>query len=268
MQNVFLHNEVYQKIKTDGFYIGSLLTDKEVKQLRSSYIELKNKLGHTFGKNFWPSGRYPDPEIRNFAKDAIEKVVPKALEKYIDTNNTRLIGGTFLIKPPSLKSALSPHQDSSHVDERRTFSVYAWIPLQNVNRWNGCFHYLPESHTWGIDQRSLNVNWPLKDKVEAMSKMMKPLKMKMGEVLFFHSALIHSSPPNYTFKTRVAINYYLHPKDHPFLHFYEDEKTPTGKVEMFEVNPSYFYDEDFEKRPSAKYKQLDIIEKSPFKIHL
>ncbi|MEZ5009089.1 MAG: phytanoyl-CoA dioxygenase family protein [Chitinophagales bacterium] len=157
---------------------------------------------------------------------------------------------------------MSPHQDSSHVDERKTFSVYAWIPLQNVNKWNVVFIiYLKVIHGVFISGL-LNVEWPLKDKVKELSKMMEPLKMKKGEVLFFHSALIHSSPPNYTFKTRVAINYYLHPKDHPFLHFYEDKETPEGKVEMFEVTPEYFYNEDFERRPSEKYPLIEVIDKT------
>lgn len=262
---MFLNNAIHEKIEQDGFYIGGLLNPQQIEQLLQSFQQLKQKVGHSLGKDFWPSGRYPDPEIRNFAKDAIESLVPTALEQYIDKEKTRLIGGTFLIKPPSRKSALSPHQDSSHVDERNDFSVYAWIPLQNVNKWNGCFHYLPGSHTWGIHQRSLNVEWPLKDKIKELSKMMQPIKMKKGEVLFFHSALIHSSPPNYSFRTRVAINYYLHPKSSPFLHFFEDEQTPKDKVEMFEVTPAYYYDEDFEKRPNDKYPLIEILPKSKIK---
>lgn len=262
---MFKEKRILDLISSRGYYIAPLLENIELNSLNTSFKQLNKLAKESINNQFWPSGRHPDSEIRNFAKNAIEKIVPNKLKTLVNEEDVEFIGGTYLVKPPSRKSILGPHQDSSHVDERNEFSVYAWIPLQNVNRWNGCFHYLPGSHQWGIHQRSLNVEWSLKDKLHILQKNMKPIPMKAGDVLFFHSALIHSSPANYTFKSRIAVNYYLHPKKSPFCHFYEDEDTPEGKVEMYSVTPEFFYNEDFQSRPDkSKYSLIDIIEKSPF----
>lgn len=259
----FRDSQIEQEITEKGFFKTPLLDKNDIKTLKDSYKQLYKKAAQSIHKEFWPSGRHPNAEVRNFAKDSIEKIVPIKLKTLIKEETTTLIGGTFLVKPPSKRSMLSPHQDSSHVDERFGFSVYVWIPLQNVNRWNGCFHYLPGSHQWGIQQRSLNVSWPLSDKAPFLQKYMKPISMKAGEALFFHSALIHSSPPNYSFSTRVAINYYIHPKNSPFCHFYEDGNTPKGKVEKYSVQPDFYYNEDFQQKPNTeKYPLLEIIDKS------
>ncbi len=268
MNRLFLDNAIRMEIENVGFSVQSLLDKKDILELKTAFTHLKKMAKNSIKKEFWPSGRHEDPKVRNYAKTAIEKVVPKKLEKYLSLDEAKLIGGTYLIKPPSRKSALNPHQDSSHVDERFGYSIYAWIPLQNMTVWNGRFHYLPNSHTWGIHQRSLSVPWPLANHIKDLKKNMRPIAMNAGEVLFFHSALIHSSPPNYSFKTRIAVNYYIHPKTSPFCHFYKDEFTPQGKVEMFEVTPEFYYSEDFEKKPDqGKYKLIDVIDESTFELY-
>jgi len=261
----FKDPSISETILDKGFHIEPLLTDKEVRELRASYEELKNMAADSIGDQFWPSGRSHNAEIRNFAKDEIEKIIPGRLAEYVNVESTTFIGGTYLVKPPSDISSLDPHQDSSHVDERNGFSVYAWIPLTDTNEKNGWIQYLPGSHKWGIDQRSLNVPWPLADLNKKMWPLMKGIPMKAGQVLFFHSALIHSSPPNLSDTVRVACNYYLHPKESPFCHFYTDPTIPEGKVEIYSVTPDFYYSEDFESKPNAdKYPLIDTVDISKF----
>ena len=77
---------------------------------------------------------------------------------------------------------------------------------------------------------------------------------------FFHSALVHSSPPNRGGETRVAIQLLLHPKTHPFCHFYQGPETGNEHVEMYSVTPDFYYSEDFESRPDpAKYPLLETM---------
>ena len=89
---------------------------------------------------------------------------------------------------------------------------------------------------------------------------MMPIPVQAGQVLFFHSALIHASTPNRTDDVRVALNYYLHPAGQPFCHFYTDETLAPGTVEMFSVTPDFYYLEDFESRPdTARYELLETL---------
>ncbi|MCP4122204.1 MAG: phytanoyl-CoA dioxygenase family protein [Bacteroidetes bacterium] len=261
----FLDASIEKSILEQGFCLAPLLNQDEIAELLRSFDKLRAKAGKSIGKSFWPSGRHPDPEVRNFARESVEKMIPGKLAAYVDMDTTRFIGGTFLIKPSSKKSALNPHQDSSHVDERFGHSVYAWIPLTDTSEKNGCVYYLPGSHNWGIHQRSLNVPWPLSDIENDLWPLMKPIEMKAGQVLFFHSALIHSSSNNRSGETRVALNYYLHPSESPFCHFYTGPEVPEGRVEMFSVSPDFYYSEDFEKRPNEdKYPLIDLLDISKF----
>lgn len=261
----FLDDALARAIEIEGYVIESLLSEREIGRLREAYDKMAALEAASIGDLFWPSGRCADPGVRNFAKQAIESVIPARLAEYVNVETTRFIGGTFLVKPPSEVSSLDPHQDSSHVDERHGYSVYAWIPLVDTNEENGWFQYLPGSHTWGIHQRSLNVPWPLADVNKQMWPLMQGIPMKAGQVLFFHSALVHSSPPNRSNRVRLAVNYYLHPKDSPFCHFYTDGTLPEGKVEMYSVTPDFYYSENFEQKPdAAKYPLLETMDISKF----
>ena len=261
MQVTFKDRGIAEAIEQKGYCIKDLLSLEEVDQLRDSFDALKVMAGQSIGESFWPSGRHPDASVRNFAKQEIEKIVPGKLAEYVVTEETTFIGGTFLIKPSSEQSALNPHQDSSHVDERSGFSVYAWMPLTDTSEENGCVYYLPDSQNWGIDQRSLNVPWPLGEIENELWPLMIPIPMKAGQVLFFHSALVHSSSNNLSGETRIALNYYLHPKQSPFCHFYTDESMPEGKVEMYAVTPDFYYSEDFESKPNEeKYPLLELMD--------
>jgi hypothetical protein len=62
--------------------------------------------------------------------------------------------------------------------------------------------------------------------------------------------LVHSSPPNLSAQTRVALNYFIKPASQQFLHHFVDGDTPEGKVEVYGVDIDFFYSEDFESRPS------------------
>ena len=254
--SMFKNADILNQIKEKGYCVLKLLSKEEVEKLVISYNELSDKISEGFGELFWPSGRHPDPEIRNFAKQKIEEVVPKKLQNLLIEDSFRFIGGTYLVKPPSENSALNPHQDSAHVNEFTHFSVYAWIPLQDVDQSCGGMRVLPGSHKLSIKQRSLNVPWVLEPHLAVLNNYMLDLDMKAGEVLLFDSALIHSSPPNLTDKTRVAVNFYIHPLNHPFTHYYRDDSTAEGMVEAYEVTPDFYYFEDFEKKPSDKYKRL------------
>jgi hypothetical protein len=77
--------------------------------------------------------------------------------------------------------------------------------------------------------------------------------MKKGDVCFFEGALIHSSPPNQTTEVRVAVNYFVKPLDKPFLHYFIDADTPSGKSEVYAVDIDFFYSEDFESRPPQEF---------------
>jgi hypothetical protein len=161
-----------------------------------------------------------------------------------------------LQKKPSPKSRLTAHQDSSHTDETKYPAVYAWVALTDTSVENGAMHIVPGSHLWGNRFRSLNIPWLYSGLEEKMNPMLKAVPMKAGEVLFFDSATIHYSSDNLSRQIRPAINFFIKPREALFLHHYTDNKTPKGKVEVYNVDIDFFYNYDFMQRPPAPYTFL------------
>lgn len=255
---LFKNGALQNQLKDEGYVIVDLIDELSIQALKKGYKEIASLVNNDFGPLFWPSGRSESISIRNLAKDSIDAVLPKLLKKVLIENTYDLIGGTYLIKPISPESNLSPHQDSSHVLEDKRFSVYCWAPLEDVDEHNGCLYILPKSHKINLKQRSLNVPWAFKNHSEFLTEFMVPLPLKSGQVVFFDAGLIHSSSPNLSKEIRVAVNYYIHPKNQAFCHFYYNSNL--DKVEVFSVTPDFYYNEDFERRPSDKYILIDTQE--------
>jgi hypothetical protein len=252
-QPFFVDESIQLAIKEKGYCVMDLLNENDLVKLRDGFDQVRESVKGEFGEQFWPSGRHESVAVRNLAKKSVEAVVPKKLVPIFVEGSYTFVGGTYLIKPPSQNSALNPHQDSAHVNELECFSVYAWIPLQEVDDKNGAVKVLPGSHRMDIKQRSLNVPWILEPYIKLLDEYMISVPMKAGQVLLFDAALIHSSLPNLSREYRVAVNFYIHNSQSPFTHFYRDENTPSGQVEMYAVTPDFYYSEDFESKPSEKY---------------
>lgn len=249
---LFKNRSIQNDLKLNGYSVRNLIDLPSINQLKLGYKELFRLIG-SLPDEFCPSGRLSSVEARNLARNTIDQIVPAALDDVFQTNAAVFEGGTYLIKPSGPRTALNPHQDSSHVDEQQFFSIYAWVPLEDTTVENGCLHVIPRSHLLGNRYRSLNVPWAFSGFEDELWKKMVPLEMKVGEICFFEGATIHASPPNKTDQTRVAVNYFIRPQTSSFLHFYQDEQTPTGGVERYQLSIDYFYNEDFEARPPKKF---------------
>ena len=247
----FRNPEIQRELAENGYSVQQLLTKDDVEQLNSNFRELLSMLGGPLPDVHWTSGRVEDTKVRNFAREAINRILPKRLEKYFDPEIVDFIGGIFVAKKPSPTSRLYPHQDSSHTDETKYPSVYAWVALTDTFVENGAMQVLPRSQLWGNKYRSLNVPWIYEGLQEKMFPLLKQVPMKAGEVLFFDSASIHYSTDNLGSEIRPAINFYIKPKEAKFLHHYIDDKTPKGKIEVFNVDIDFFYNHDFMKRPPS-----------------
>lgn len=67
---------------------------------------------------------------------------------------------------------------------------------------------------------------------------------------------MHSSPPNRSGDVRFALNSFAKPADAPMVHFFADEATTAGFVEAWEIDVSFFLDEDIMARPTDRFTSL------------
>lgn len=265
-QDFFVDKSIQNEIKQKGFAVRKLLDNNQIIQLKNDFSHILERKDNDITDLFWNSGRAQSTIVRNLAKSTIQKNVQPYLEKFFLPNKADLMGGVFVIKPPSKNSELNPHQDSSHVEENNYMSVYAWCTLTDVTVENGALHLVPGSHRFGNTQRSLNVPWQFTPYTDILWKYALPVEMKAGEVLFFDSASIHCSTINKSQEYRLAINFFIKQKEADFLHYYVGEETAENQVEKFLVDMDFYYDKDFEKRPGEEYKKKG--EEKSINLHL
>lgn len=257
-------------------YATPLLADPSVQEVleRRGYVVLPPTvppsdlealvgLGHRFlheltepyGELFLAAGRIADAELRSRITDAAGDLVrPHLLPLF--RPHVEVLGAAFQVKPPSATSQLDPHQDSSLLDEADTLGVYCWIPLVDVDAANGWLEVVPGSHRLGNVQRTLNVPWQFEGQEEVFRRHSIGLAMPAGSVCLFDAALVHGSPPNRTDQVRFALNNFAKPRQAPMVHFFSDDATTPGMVEAWEIDVSFFLDEDIMSRPTARYRSL------------
>ena len=251
--NYFKELQYHEEIKSKGYVvIKNVVTDKNISFLQDVFDKLQKFPEYSIDDKFQNSGRYRSSEIRNFVMENIGAFSKQFLsqifnEALYDTNTT----GAFQIKPPSKVSELNPHQDAPVIDEMNYNALFVWIPLCDITEQNGAVYVLPKSHLFGNYQRSLNVPWMFEKHTKMLWKHMIPVYLEKGDILCWDSALIHASSPNLSDKMRIAITTTILPKDFKMVEFFKDKNTPNDSVERYEVERSFWENDDIMKRPTC-----------------
>jgi ectoine hydroxylase-related dioxygenase (phytanoyl-CoA dioxygenase family) len=105
-------------------------------------------------------------------------------------------------KPPRHPGVVTWHQDYSYWTRAYPAGhVTCWIALDDATRENGCVHYVPGSHRWGLLPRiSLTKDMDAvkghlaPEQAEAFRP--EPMEVRAGECLFHHSHTVHGSHGN------------------------------------------------------------------------
>jgi hypothetical protein len=84
------------------------------------------------------------------------------------------------------------------------------------------------------------------NELEGMENILKKychvLNAKAGQIILFDNALIHGSLPNSSGQVRVALTGGIYPKPAPLVTSVIAANTPSGTVDIYEVNEAYFSD--------------------------
>lgn len=260
---LFIDAAIADKIKQNGFAVVDL---PDATMLNDAVADAKRLLKTIpFSQRafkFTSVGRIVNDKIRVASTESINKYIIPHIKQFFHQDRVDFISGVHLIKPPSPLSNLNPHQDSSLVDEQAFPSVYAWVPLTNANQRNGTLYVLPKSHTIALFQRSLNIPWEFLPYLDVLKKYMVPVNVKLGQVIFFDSALIHSSSRNMSLNIRMAVNVFIKPKQANYLHFYSDKELNYELTEVYNVSPDFYYKDDIMQRPGSPYT---LLRKEPVK---
>jgi len=133
-----------------------------------------------------------------------------AAHQLLENKPVRFWHDQLFYKPAKHGGVVAWHQDYSYWT--RTIAMQhltCWTGLDDATIENGCLHYVPKSHKWGLlDAPSLagDMNGLMKYLTEEQKKEFKPvaIEMKKGYGTFHHPLMVHGSYENKSEMSRRA----------------------------------------------------------------
>jgi len=229
----------------DGFLLVRSLLDQEEIQLLRNCLETSSVIKeHAFGRSdgLGASSKFA---IWNQAGDDVSGVVVRS-EKIAGTMEF-LLGGEeiyhyhskLMMKEPKTGGAHLWHQDYGYWYQNGILTPdmgSVFIPVDPCTRNNSCLQVLRGSHKMGRldhfligDQSGADL-----ERVEAAKERCEHIhvEMKPGDVLFFHSNLLHTSDQNHsTLRRWVLITSFCQARNNPTREHHCPRYSPMTKVE-------------------------------------
>lgn len=230
MNIVFKDKNLEKIFKEDGFVILKDAVSFDFKTSYNYFNELQSNVNGKFYASLWSNDRKYRENVDNEIKKRLSIISEKYLENY------ESFFGDLLVKKPSLNHKFDWHQDWTFVDEEKYSSVYIWCPLQDVSKTNGCLMVIPGSHLYYNNIRGSNIKpvYNITD-IETLAKEKKQyLSINKGDVIIFNQSLFHASPPNRTFKNRLAIGLLCLPKNVDIFHYHFNNEQQ--KIEKYKID--------------------------------
>lgn len=180
-----------------------------------------------------------DLETKLASNRMVEKYLNPLLREIIDTDKADVYPVAHIIKPFGLKGDIW-HQDAAIVDERKDYSLNAWMPFVDSTKLNGCLWIFPGSHVNTNFARQFGYNPIQNNLLKALKKYMVPISVKAGEILLFHRSSIHGSSRNWLPFDRIAVESVVVPQNVQFYNFHRDENLAKGKILGYKVEMKHF----------------------------
>ncbi len=236
-----LDNQLQQSLEREGYAIGrNLVTPEEIEELNSFFLDLQKIEGYDVNEIFESSGNFNSVELQQHIFAFVKSFLHRIADRFANLDNCSIgDGGAFFIKPNSPKSRLEPHQDSCVIDESETYGIFVWMPLIDTDNINGSLYVLPRSHLWGNYLRSQHIPWAFRKLHKKLWKHSIPVHVNKGDIVFFDTALIHSSEVNRSNEFRVAMDGALLPKNTKLVEFLLEDDNMGCK---YEIDSDYWLD--------------------------
>ncbi len=147
---------------------------------------------------------------------AVSAGVKETLQSLLDSSDILLSQchhNCIMTKQPGYSSATLWHQDNRYwsFDERNLVSV--WLAVGDESRENGCLRVIPGTHTMAFEPGRFDAALFLRPDLaenKALIARAKPVPLKKGDVLFFHSKLFHAAGRNLSLVTKFSLVFTYH----------------------------------------------------------
>ena len=220
-----LSDEQVAHFKEFGYVSNiKLLEEDAIEALRKELDEVidpnhpKNHLFHEFNSN-----ESEDPNAVLFHALGHWRITPAfhdilwnprfvvAASQLLGNKAVRFWHDQLFCKPAHHGGVVAWHQDYSYWTRTRPMQhLTCWVGLDDANKENGCLHYIPKSHNWGLldkpnlggDMEKLNDFLNEDQKAEFKNKV--AIEMPKGYGSFHHPLLVHGSYENKSDRSRRA----------------------------------------------------------------
>ena len=133
-----------------------------------------------------------------------------AAYQLLGENAVRFWHDQLFCKPAGHGGVVAWHQDYSYWTRTRPMNhLSCWVGLDDSDVNNGCLHYIPQSHLWGLIEKPV-----LAGEMDGLKKFLDPeqishfkpvpVEMKKGYGVFHHPLMIHGSFENRSPRSRRA----------------------------------------------------------------
>jgi ectoine hydroxylase-related dioxygenase (phytanoyl-CoA dioxygenase family) len=218
----------------NGYWISPALFSQEeiarAVEAMDRVLEGEYETGHEPWSRSWNPGDNPRAlrkiDNSHWANRAIrDLVLSEAIgavaARLMQTEEVRLWHDQMLFKPgqgPEAETGenVGWHQDHGYWANTCPDLLTAWIALVDVDESNGCMHFVPGSHRWGMidgdffDQDLVRTRERIAEETGEEFRTV-PIVMRAGQVIFHHCLTIHGSGPNRTDSPRRSFAVHLQP---------------------------------------------------------
>ncbi|MCL4215542.1 MAG: phytanoyl-CoA dioxygenase family protein [Candidatus Hydrogenedentes bacterium] len=137
-----------------------------------------------------------------FRKLAVHPLIFTRIQAIVG-NKVRMFRDALMMKPAHHGSAKPYHQDSAYWNIKPMDLCSIWVALEDATVANGCMRVLPGTHRELFEHKHLEDFRVPDEQLDLSSEVIVPLKK--GGVLFFHSLVLHATPPNTSDTSRRAM---------------------------------------------------------------
>lgn len=219
-----LTKEQVQHFHDFGYVSGIKLLDTDcVEQLRKELAEIidPNHTGHSLFYEFHSNESADSDNIlfhslghwriaQGFHDVLWNPAFVMAAHQLLENKSVRFWHDQLFYKPSKHGGVVAWHQDYSYWT--RTVAMQhltCWTGLDDATTENGCLHYIPKSHKWGLleapvlagDMNGI-MNYLTKQQKEEFKPV--PIELQKGYATFHHPLLVHGSFENKSDRPRRA----------------------------------------------------------------
>jgi len=212
-----------------GFVAGGRVLDRDqIDALRAGLEDIRSGRNLRTGELYEIDADYrrdPDRNVFHFLgawliDDVFHDLVFHAAvtvkaAQLLDVPRARLWHDQVFYKPPRHPGLVTWHQDYSYWTRATPPGhVTCWIALDDATLENGCVHYVPGSHRWGLLPRisltkDMDAVKTFLEPSQAAAFRPVPMEVGAGECLFHDAHTVHGSYGNASDRPRrgIALNY-------------------------------------------------------------